>query len=67
LRSALIAARLADRPGLEGATAVQTYFACLLSHVGCTAEAPIAAGVVGGSMTTHFNPVMYGPVHNNMT
>ncbi len=60
LRSTLIAARLADRLGVDGGTAAQTYFACLLSHVGCTTEAHIAAEVFGGSMTTHFNPVMYG-------
>ena len=60
LRSTLIAARLADRLGLDGGTAAQTYFTCLLSHVGCTTEAHIAAEVFGGSMTTHFNPVMYG-------
>ena len=60
LRSTLIAARLADRLGLDAATTAQTYFACLLSHVGCTTEAHIAAEVFGGSMTTYFNPVMYG-------
>jgi HD-GYP domain-containing protein (c-di-GMP phosphodiesterase class II) len=60
LRSTVIAARLADRLGLDRATASQTYFACLLSHAGCTTDAHIAAEVFGGSMTTHFNPVMYG-------
>jgi hypothetical protein len=60
LRSTLIAARLADRLGLDRVTAAQTYFACLLSHAGCTTEAHVAAEVFGGSMTTHFNPVMYG-------
>ena len=60
LHSTLIATRLADRLGLDRATASQTYYACLLSHSGCTAEAHIAAEVFGGSLTTNFNPVMYG-------
>ena len=60
LHTTLIAMRVADRLGVDRATAAQTYYACLLSHAGCTTEASVAAEVFGGSMTTHFNPLMYG-------
>src|SRR5919109_751092 len=60
LHETLIAMRLAERLGVERETASQTYYACLLSHAGCTTEAHVAAEVFGGSMTTHFNPRMYG-------
>src|SRR5215212_7123420 len=56
----LIAMRLADRLGLGREDASQTYYACLLAHAGCTTEAHVAAEVFGGSLTTSFNPVMYG-------
>src|SRR5919204_1846346 len=60
LHTSLIAIRLADRLEVDPATASETYFASLLSHAGCTTDAHIAAEVFGGSLTTHFNPVMYG-------
>ena len=60
LYTTLIAARLADRLGVDRATASQTYYACLLSHAGCTTDAHVAAGIFGGSLTAHFNPVMFG-------
>src|ERR671919_2522223 len=60
LQSTLVATRLAGRLGLDPATASQTYYACLLSHSGCTTEAHVTAEVFGGSLTTHLNPVMYG-------
>src|ERR671918_1237995 len=60
LHSTLIATRLAERLGVDPATASQTYYACLLSHSGCTTDAHVTAEVFGGSLTTHFNPVMYG-------
>ena len=56
----LIAMRLADRLGLGREDASRTYYACLLAHAGCTTEAHVAAEVFGGSLTTSFNPVMYG-------
>ena len=52
--------RVADRLGVDRETASQTYYACLLAHAGCTAEAHVAAEVFGGSMTTDFHPRMYG-------
>jgi HD-GYP domain-containing protein (c-di-GMP phosphodiesterase class II) len=60
LHTTLIAMRLADRLELDGQEASETYYACLLSHAGCTTEAHTAAEVFGGSMTADFNPVMYG-------
>jgi HD-GYP domain-containing protein (c-di-GMP phosphodiesterase class II) len=60
LHTTLIAMRLADKLGVDRQTASETYYACLLSHAGCTAEAHVAAEVFGGSLTTSLNPVMYG-------
>ena len=60
LHETLIAMRIAERLGVDRAAAAQTYYASLLSHAGCTAEAYVAAEVFGGSMTENFNPLMYG-------
>jgi HD-GYP domain-containing protein (c-di-GMP phosphodiesterase class II) len=60
LHSTLIAARLAERLGVDSATASKTYYACLLSHAGCTTDAHVTPEVFGGSLTTHLHPVMYG-------
>ena len=45
----------------------ETYYACLLSHAGCTTEAHVAAEVFGGSLTTSFNPLMYGSAREVLT
>ena len=60
LHSTLVAARLADRLGVDRAAAAQAYYACLLSHAGCTTDAHLTAEIFGGSLTTHLNPVLYG-------
>jgi HD-GYP domain-containing protein (c-di-GMP phosphodiesterase class II) len=60
LQSTLIAMRLADRLGADPTTASQTYYACLLSHSGCTADAHVTPEVYGDSLTTQFHPLMYG-------
>jgi HD-GYP domain-containing protein (c-di-GMP phosphodiesterase class II) len=60
LHTTLIATRLADRLGVDNATAAHTYYACLLAHAGCTTDAHVAAEVFGDSLTVHLNPVMYG-------
>jgi HD-GYP domain-containing protein (c-di-GMP phosphodiesterase class II) len=60
LRTTLVASRLAERLGVDRATASETFYACLLSHSGCTADAHVTAEVFGDSLTTHLNPVMYG-------
>jgi HD-GYP domain-containing protein (c-di-GMP phosphodiesterase class II) len=59
LHTTLIAMRLADRLGVDRETASQTYYACLLSHAGCTTDAHVAAEIFRGSLTAHFNPVMF--------
>jgi HD-GYP domain-containing protein (c-di-GMP phosphodiesterase class II) len=63
LRSTLIAMRLAERLGVDRRTAVQTYYACLLTHVGCTTNAHVAAEVFGdGSevLSRNLLPVLFG-------
>jgi HD-GYP domain-containing protein (c-di-GMP phosphodiesterase class II) len=60
LHSTLIAMRLADRLGVDRETRWQTYYACLLSHSGCTTDAHVTPEVYGDSLTTHLHPLMYG-------
>jgi len=61
LQSTLIAMRLGERLGIDSETASQTYYACLLHYVGCTADAEIAAEVFGDdSAATHFISVIFG-------
>jgi HD-GYP domain-containing protein (c-di-GMP phosphodiesterase class II) len=60
LHTTLIAMRLANQLGIDRQSASQTYYACLLCHASCTTEAHVAAEVFGGSLTSNFNPVMYG-------
>ena len=60
LYTTLVATRLAERLGVNPATASHTYYASLLSHAGCTADAHVTAEVFGDSLTTHLNPVVYG-------
>ena len=43
LHSTLIATRLADACGVDAATASQIYYACMLSHSGCTTDAHVTA------------------------
>ena len=60
LHSTLIAMRLADRLGADREILSQTYYACLLSHSGCTTDAHVTPKVFGDSLTTRFHPLMYG-------
>lgn len=62
LESSLFAMRLADRLGVHGETASQTYYASLLFYVGCTATAGVAAEVFGDddALTTYATPVRFG-------
>jgi HD-GYP domain-containing protein (c-di-GMP phosphodiesterase class II) len=60
LHSTLTAMRLGERLGVDRETASQTYYTCLLTYSGCTADAEITAETFGGSMVTHYAPVMYG-------
>jgi HD-GYP domain-containing protein (c-di-GMP phosphodiesterase class II) len=61
LNTTLVAARLADRLGVDRATASQTYYAGLLAHAGCSTDAHVTDEVFAGSLTTHFYPAFYGP------
>jgi len=62
LQSTLIAMRLADRLGVDIETASQTYYACLLFYVGCTANADVAAEIFGAdaSLTQYATPARFG-------
>ena len=60
LQTTVIAMRLAERLEVDNETASQTYYAGLLSHVGCTTDAHVTAEVFAASLTDHLNPVMYG-------
>jgi len=67
LQSTLVATRLADRLGVDPATASQAYYACLLSHAGCTTDAHVTAELFGDSLTTQLNPVLYGSQREVLT
>ena len=62
LHSTLIAMRLGERLGVDAETASQTYYACLLFYVGCTANADIAAEIFGDdhALTTYAAPARFG-------
>ena len=60
LESTLFAMRLGACLGIDAETASQTYYACLLFHVGCTADAEVAAEIFDGDLHTHYTPVMFG-------
>ena len=61
LESTLFAMRLCDRLGADRETAVQTYYACLLFHIGCTVDAETVAEVFEeGALDRHITPVMFG-------
>ena len=67
LQTTLIAMRLADRLGLDRATVRDTYYASLLAHSGCTADAHVTPQVFGSSLTTHSHPLIYGSRREVMT
>lgn len=67
LQSTLIAMRLAERLGIDRASASATYHACLLMYSGCTTDAEVSAGTFGGSLTGHFLPVMFGSRGEGLT
>jgi HD-GYP domain-containing protein (c-di-GMP phosphodiesterase class II) len=60
LRSTLTAVRLAERLGAGAETASQTYYACLLFYVGCTADSEQAVEIFGGDLHASYMPVMFG-------
>ena len=62
LQSTLVAMRLGERLGVDPDTASQTYHACLLFYVGCTADAEVAAETFGDddALTTYALPARFG-------
>ena len=61
LESTLAAMRLSERLGVDAETERQTYYACLLFYVGCTADAEVAANLFDRSaLVTHLGPAMFG-------
>ena len=62
LHSTLLAMRLADRLNVDAATATQTYYACQLFYVGCTANADVAADLFGAddALMTYATPSRFG-------
>jgi HD-GYP domain-containing protein (c-di-GMP phosphodiesterase class II) len=70
LRSTLVAARLAERLGVHRETASQTYYACLLQQVGCTADIHVRAKILGDTAAAVRNqlmPVWFGEPREMMT
>ena len=60
LESTLVAMRLADVVGADRTTAEQTYYGCLLFHIGCTVDADVAAELFARDLTTYVTPVIFG-------
>jgi HD-GYP domain-containing protein (c-di-GMP phosphodiesterase class II) len=62
LQSTLLAMRLGELLGVDSDTASQTYYACLLFYVGCTADAEVAAETFGDddALTTFAMPARFG-------
>jgi HD-GYP domain-containing protein (c-di-GMP phosphodiesterase class II) len=62
LQSTLVAMRLSERLGVDSDTAAQTYYACLLFYVGCTADAEVAAETFGDddALTRYAMPARFG-------
>lgn len=68
LESTLVAMRLGQRLGVDAETASDTYYACLLFHAGCTADAEVASELFGSdtALLTEFLPVMFGARRETM-
>ena len=62
LQSTLVAMRLCERLGVDPETTSQTYHACLLFYVGCTAPAEFGAEIFGAddAFTTYATPSRFG-------
>ena len=61
LQATVVAMRVAERLGVDEATARQTYFGCLLFYAGCTADAEVQAILFPeGALLERWTPVMFG-------
>src|SRR5215218_3735036 len=61
LQSAVVAMRVAERLGVDEATARQTYFGSLMFYAGCAADAEVQAILFPeDALLKHWTPVMFG-------
>ena len=61
LQATVVAMRVAERLGVDEATARQTFFGCLLFYAGCTADAEVQAILFPeGALLERWTPVMFG-------
>jgi hypothetical protein len=67
LHATRIAVRLGERLGIDPATVSETYYACLLSYCGCTADAEITAEIFRGDLMPNFGPVLFGSQREILT
>ena len=63
---AALAMRLAERLGVDRATAVQTYYGSLLFYAGCTADADVQADLFPDGLTAHWTAVMFASQRKSM-
>jgi len=66
LHSTVVAMRLADRIGVDEATAVQTYYGCLLFYAGCTTDADVQAELFPDGLTESWTAVMFASQRQSM-
>jgi HD-GYP domain-containing protein (c-di-GMP phosphodiesterase class II) len=66
LHSTVVAMRLADKVGVDEATASQTYYGCLLFYAGCTTDADVQAALFPDGLTENWTPVMFASQRQSM-
>lgn len=66
LGSTILAMRLADRLGVDEATAVQTYYGCMLFYAGCTADADVQADLFPDGLAGQWTAVMFASQRQSM-
>jgi HD-GYP domain-containing protein (c-di-GMP phosphodiesterase class II) len=67
LQGTLVAARLAERLGVDTTTARDAYYGSLLFYLGCTADAETSAELFDeGMLLTYFVPVIFGRPRETM-
>lgn len=66
LGSTVVAMRLADSLGVDQATAMQTYYGCLLFYAGCTTDADTQAALFPDGLTEHWTAVMFASQRQSM-
>src|SRR3989442_526306 len=60
LHATALAMKLCHRVEVGVEAASQPFYATLLAHVGCTADAEIAAEIFGANTATHLLPALFG-------